>query len=169
MTFGKASLIAVGFVGAMALGVAIAPYVTDRANDARDSRDVALVAEPAVTRAPAPARSEAAAIVEERATIERVAAVAPSAPELQARLKPVLASGTNVEMAADGFTSSEQFATLAHLANNTGVPFVLLKHRVLNEGMSPAEAVTMSKPDLDASLEVRRARTAARADIWAVG
>lgn len=168
MTWRKTSLIAAGFTGSMALGVWMAPYVTDRGADT----PVVTAAEPAVVAAaPAPASAPRASLAEREAreTTARVAAVAPSSPELQARLKPVFASGTDVEKAAAGFDSSEQFAVIAHLARNTGVPFVLLKHRVLDEGRSLTEALTMSNADVDARLEVNRARAAARADIWSVG
>jgi hypothetical protein len=91
-----------------------------------------------------------------------------SAPELHARLKPVLAPGTKLPMAVEGFTSAEQFATVAHAARNTQVPFILLKHRVLSEGQSLEQAIRASKPDLDAKSEVERARSAARSDIEAL-
>lgn len=165
MTLGKASLIAIGFAGSMALGVLIAPHVTNRSVET-----AALpAAEPVVAVAPAPTAAPSVAEREARATTAHVAAVAPSAPELQARLKLVLASGTDIEKAAAGFDNSEQFAVIAHLSRNTGVPFILLKHRVLNEGRSLTEAVRMSNPDIDARLALNRARAAARADIWSVG
>jgi hypothetical protein len=88
-----------------------------------------------------------------------------SAPELHARLKPVLARGTKLPLAVEGFTSAEQFATLAHAAKNTQVPFVLLKHRVLTEKQSLEQAIGASKPEVDARGEAARARAAARSDI----
>ena len=88
-----------------------------------------------------------------------------SAPELHARMKPVLARGTKLPLAVEGFTSAEQFATLAHAARNTQVPFILLKHRVLTEGQSLEEAIRASRPDLDARVEAARAQGEARADI----
>jgi hypothetical protein len=91
-----------------------------------------------------------------------------SAPELHQRMKPVLARGTKLPLAAEGFTSAEQFATLAHAARNTQVPFILLKHRVLTDGQSLEDAIRASKPDADARLEADRARTAAKADIRAL-
>lgn len=99
----------------------------------------------------------------------RIAAVTPDAPALQARLKPVLAAGTNAAIAAQGFTSAEHFATVAYLSRNTGIPFVLLKHRILTEGRTLTAAVTMSRPDVNAALEVSRARAEARSDVWAIG
>jgi hypothetical protein len=166
MTVTKASLLALGFAGSMALGVWIAPYVTDRADTTTTATVVtADIVPPAAPEPVATSRADR----EEVATVSRASAIAPTAPDLHARLKPVMASGTNLEKAAAGFSDSEQFATMAHLARNTGVPFVLLKHRVLTEGHSLGEALKLSKPDADVALEVQRARAAARADIWAVG
>ena len=88
-----------------------------------------------------------------------------SAPELHARMKPVLARGTKLPLAVEGFTSAEQFATLAHAARNTQVPFILLKHRVLTEGQSLEDAIRASRPDIDARVEALRAKGEARADI----
>jgi hypothetical protein len=88
-----------------------------------------------------------------------------SAPEFHARIKPVLARGTKLPLAVEGFTSAEQFATLAHAARNTQVPFILLKHRVLIEGQSLEEAIRASKPEIDAHVEALRAKGEARADI----
>ena len=94
-----------------------------------------------------------------------VPAVALSTPELQARLKPVLNKGANMTIAAEGFRSAEEFATVAHAARNTEVPFMVLKHRVLTEGKSLAKAIRESKPDVNANAEVRRARAEARSDL----
>jgi len=91
-----------------------------------------------------------------------------SAPELHARMKPVLARGTKVPAAAEGFKDAEQFATVAHASKNTQVPFILLKHRVISEGQSLEEAIRASKPEIDAKGEVARARAAARSDIAAL-
>ena len=91
-----------------------------------------------------------------------------SAPELHQRMKPVLARGTKLTIAVEGFTSAEQFAMLAHAARNTQVPFVLLKYRVLTEGQTLESAILASKPDLDARAEVMRARDEAREDLKAI-
>jgi hypothetical protein len=88
-----------------------------------------------------------------------------SAPELHARMKPVLARGTKLPIAVEGFTDAAQFATLAHAARNTQVPFILLKHRVLTQGQTLEEAIRASRPDLDARVEALRAKGEARADI----
>ena len=68
-------------------------------------------------------------------------------------------------VAAEGFRDAEQFATVAHAARNTQVPFMLLKHRVLNEGQTLSAAIRSLKPDADAASEANRARTEARSDI----
>ena len=71
-------------------------------------------------------------------------------------------------IAAEGFRDAEQFATVAHAARNTQVPFLLLKHRVLNEGQTLSAAIRSSKPDVDSASEAKRARTQARSDIAAI-
>ncbi len=91
-----------------------------------------------------------------------------TAPALHNRMKPVLARGTKINLAVEGFSDAEQFATIAHAARNTQVPFILLKHRVLTEHRSLADAIRASKPDLDAEAEVERARSAAKSDLAAL-
>ena len=68
----------------------------------------------------------------------------------------------------EGFSDAEQFATLAHAARDAQVPFILLKHRVLAEHQSLADAIRVSRPDLDAEAEVQRARSAAKSDLAVV-
>ena len=63
------------------------------------------------------------------------------------------------------FLDAHQFATIAHAAHNTQVPFMLLKHRVLVEGKSLVTAIRASKPELDEAAEAARAREAAAADL----
>jgi hypothetical protein len=91
--------------------------------------------------------------------------IAVSTPELHARLKTHLKQGANMAVAAEGFNSAEQFATVVHAAQNTEVPFMLLKHRVLNEGDTLVAAIRKSNADVDAVVEVDRARAEARSDI----
>jgi hypothetical protein len=182
MTVGKASALAAGFVGAVALGVAIGPWVTGRT-----ITEQAIVAQPAVQVAtpdsskerPAPARTrrapaagDATATGETRAaarsTAPAAAAIPASQPELHQRLKKVLNRGADMSMAAEGFKSAEQFAMVAHAARNTEVPFMLLKHRILNEGRTLEQAILDSRPVADAKAEVARARDEARADLAAI-
>jgi hypothetical protein len=179
---GKTSAATIGLVGGLALGVWIGSEMT--------SGREAVAPAPAVVTAPAadvtatttqpdkPKRatriarvSRPAAAVEAPApesTPKLVMTIPVSAPELHQRLKPVLARGTKIPLAVEGFTDAEQFATLAHAARNTEVPFILLKHRVLTEGQSLEAAIRASKPELDARQEVARARAAAKSDIAAL-
>ena len=184
MTVGKASALAAGFVGAVALGVAIGPAVHDKWSAASTSEPAraAIVTESAPAEAPAkartrrvaaaaPSRPAAEALRDEFAAPPKPAgavssvAVAVWEPELRDRVKAVLSPGTKIELAAEDFETPEQFVTVAHAARNTSVPFVLLKHRVLSEGKSLAEAIHELKPELNAKAEIERARDAARSDL----
>jgi hypothetical protein len=161
MTIGKLLLLVAGFIGAVALGVAIGPSLThrDAAGGPATERSQAAAAPDNARRAPAPrARTSAA----------RPVAIPASTAALQTRLKPVLNRGTNMTIAAEGFRDGEQFAMVAHAARNTQVPFVLLKHRVLNEGQTLSDAIRASKPDVDGASETSLARTQARSDIAAI-
>lgn len=183
MKTGKTSAATLGLVGGLALGVWIGSEMTS-GREAMTPEPAAVTAQaaevPAETPPPAKrkrvtrvARNNAAAAVEapasESTTAPRLVMTIPvSAPELHERIKPVLARGTKMPLAIQGFSDAEQFATLAHAAKNTQVPFILLKHRVLNEGQSLEEAIRASKPDVDARQEVEKARSAAKSDIAAV-
>lgn len=166
MTVGKASALAVAFVGAVALGVAVGPSLRHSVSDRPFMMDgqYAPGAEPEAAAPAAVARPTSARKVPEM----KVSTVAASEPKIQERLKPVLNRGTRLELAADGFGSAEQFATVAHAAHNTSVPFVVLKHRVLTEKRTLADAIRESKPAIDARAEVARARAEAKSDIDAV-
>jgi len=161
VTTGKKLALTAGLVGAIALGVWAVPRLMDNNRPSTDSMvaDIAEPAAPAAEKAPAPRRAERAAPVSE------VAVLPASMPALHDRLKPVLNRGTKMEVAADGFASAEQFATVAYAARNTDVPFMVLKHRVLDEGKTLAAAISESKPGMNAAAEVVRARQAARRDI----
>jgi len=161
VTTAKTVALTVGLAGAIALGVWVAPRVMNRETpSAALAADVAEPAAPVVEKAPsAPRRATA---------VDKVAALPASAPAVHDRLKPILNRGTKVEIAAQGFSSAEQFATVAYAARNTEVPFMVLKHRVLDEGKTLAAAIRESKPDVNAVAEVRRARAAARQDISAL-
>jgi hypothetical protein len=158
----------VGVLAVAALGVWWGPSLMDR--DTEVTAPPAAAATPSAEaakprRAPAP-RAVAKSDTEKTTIAPDVVPTLPAMqPELHARLKPVLNRGTRMEMAAEGFRDAEQFATVAHAARNTGVPFAVLKHRVLEEEQSLARAIREAKPDLDAEREVTRASNAARFDI----
>jgi hypothetical protein len=158
----------VGVLAITALGVWWGASWTHRDTEvaAPPAAAVAPSAEPATPRrAPAP-RTIARKDAEKTTIAPDVVPVLPAAhPDLQARLKPVLSRGTRMELAAEGFRDAEQFATVAHAAHNTGVPFAVLKHRVLEQDQPLARALRESKPGLDAEREVTRASNAARFDI----
>ena len=179
MKTGKTSAATLGLVGGLVLGAWIGSELTmSRESEAPEPAAVTekAIEEPAAPAAPAPRKRVTQAT---RATTRSAAVMAPapestpklvmtipvSAPELHARLKPVLARGTKLPLAVEGFTSAEQFAALAHAARNTQVPFILLKHRVLNEGQSLEDAIRASRPDVDARIEALKAKGSARADI----
>ena len=180
MRTGKTSAATLGLVGGLVLGAWIGSELTMSRTEAPEPSAVsteAVQAPPAATAAAKPTRATRVTRVARAAPSDAVAAPMPestprlvmtipvSAPELHARMKPVLARGTKLTLAAEGFTSAEQFATLAHAARNTQVPFILLKHRVLTEGQSLEDAIRASKPDIDARVEALRAKGEARADI----
>jgi hypothetical protein len=70
-----------------------------------------------------------------------------------------------VAIAAEGFADAAQFAAVAYAARNTGVPFMLLKHRVLEEGMTLADAIQASQPTANGVLEAERASAEAWSDL----
>lgn len=181
MTVGKASALAAGFVGAVALGVAIGPTVHDKWAKTTIPTSSAVTDSPTES-APAPAPAPAKARVRRAATAPSRSAEARPAmshprgsvrsvkvavwePELRDRVKKVLNPGTQIELAAANFETPAEFVTVAHAARNTSVPFVVLKHRLLNEGQTLAEAIHEFKPNLDAKAEVARARAEAQADL----
>ncbi|HJU43139.1 MAG TPA: hypothetical protein VJ691_10010 [Vicinamibacterales bacterium] len=178
---GKTTAATLGLVGGLALGVWIGSEMTS-GGSASAPEPAAVTAQgpevPAVTPQPVkPKRVTRAARATTSAAVEApapessprlVRTIPVSAPELHERMRAVLARGTKMPMAVEGFTSAEQFATLAHASKNTQVPFILLKHRVLTEGQSLEDAIRASKPDVDAKAEVARARAAAKEDIASV-
>ena len=184
MKTGKTSAATLGLVGGLALGAWIGAEMTMLNNRNVVSPEPAAVTAQAVEKiaVPAPPAKAKRVVRASRAASGAVAVDAPapesapklvmtipvSAPELHQRMKPVLTRGTKLPLAVEGFTSAEQFATLAHAARNTQVPFILLKHRVLTEGQSLEAAIRASKPDIDARMEAARARTEAKSDIAAL-
>jgi hypothetical protein len=169
MTFVKWSAITAGLVAAFGVGVWSAPHFQDRAPvDWRSSMEVnAPVAQQEIPLAPAPEATRVKAVVVRNITTfaPMETAVATSSPELHARMKGVLRSGANMDIAANGFQSAEQFAMVAHAARNVDVPFMLLKHRVLDEGDTLVAAIRKSRNDVDAIVEADRARAEARSDL----
>jgi len=165
MTMGKMTALALGLVGGFALGVWTGPHIMQRADPAASAvNETVTVPHTPLATTPVPVEPPTV----RRAPAARTARVEISAPALHDRLKPVLNKGANITVAAEGFRSAEQFATVAHASRNTEVPFLLLKHRVLNEGKSLAQAIRESKPEADAAAEAKHASTQARADLESI-
>jgi hypothetical protein len=171
MTTGKATVWTLVLVGVIGLGVWVAPKIADRASSPSTVSE-RTTATPGHTAAPAEKASQPMA---RRSTPEGTAAKAaadaelpklsPQTPELLDRLQPLLNRGADMKIASEGFKDAELFASVAHASKNTQVPFVLLKHRVLREGMTLDRAIAELKPKVDASVEASRARAEARSDI----
>jgi len=173
MTLGKAAFLTAGLVGAVAIGVAIGPTVRDMWSDspapaattATPHSDTPAVAKTDRSAPRVAARNRTVTTPKKEAGKMETVAVSMWEPELRDRVKTVLNRGADPEIAAADFRSAEQFMTVAHAARNTQVPFMVLKHRVLEEGQTLAAAIEQSKPELNANDEVARARAAARADL----
>jgi hypothetical protein len=180
MTNGKIVLTTVttiALAGAVAAGVMYGPRMMHR--DAETMPSTAIEAPAPEPAAPAKTRAKTPDVAKRAKAAEAAEAnmakrtIAPDVveklpatePELHARLKPLLNRGTRMELAAEGFKDAEQFAAVAHGARNTEIPFMVLKHGVLEEGKTLAQAIKASRPDLDARREARRAYDAARFDI----
>ena len=171
MTFGKSSSLAIGVLLGLAMGLLGGTFVGLRLGPhMNDRRSVEVQVPAARGEKPSVAVGENRRTATPRRAITRAGktAIPVSAPELQERLKPLLNHGSDMTLAARDFRDAEEFAAVAHAARNTSVPFVLLKHRMLNEGKTLATAIRESKPDLNALSEANRARAEARSDIAAL-
>lgn len=155
MTFTRASLVYLGVVTAFGLGLAVGPLV----GASRDSR-VPATPPPVATAAAAP---PVVPVGPPAPRLERVPRA--SAEPVRRHVKALLTRGTDVRKASEGFANAYQFMTVAYAAKNTAIPFVVLKHRVLNERQPLAAAIAELRPELDEVAEVSRARAEARADL----
>src|SRR4029450_11176818 len=95
-------------------------------------------------------------------------AISVIAPALHERLKPLLKKGANMDLASEDFGDAEEFAAVAHAAQNTEIPFMVLKHRTVYEAKSLKAAIQELKPDLNAGVEAQRAYMQAKSDISAL-
>lgn len=154
--FARTSGVILGIVGAFALGLAVGPQITANPSG------------PAVVTAPIEPEVMSVAMVERPApaAAPRLERVLPATAEpVRKHVRHLLNRGSDVEKASVGFHNAREFMTVAYAARNTEIPFVLLKHRVLNERMSLGRAIRTSKPQLDEAAEVSRARAEAKADL----
>jgi len=154
--FDKTSVMVLGMAGAFALGLAVGPQL-----------DANRLAPPAPRAAATPAPPPVALVKASTSTaaprLERV--LPATAKAVQQQVRGLLNEGANVRVAAAGFPNARELMTVAHAARNTEIPFILLKHRVLEERMSLARAIRESKPELNEVAEVNRARAEAKADL----
>jgi hypothetical protein len=154
-------LLVVVLVAVVALGIAL-----KRHRDAQqESTSNARTEQPAKPLTAPVAAEPEEHVARPHARTAAVPSVPASTPTLQKALKPLLSRGTNMDKAADGFDSGVQFAAVAHAAKNTSVPFVVLKHRVLNEKKTLAAAIHESKPALNAKREATKAWDQARTEV----
>ncbi len=169
MTFAKMTTVAIGFVAAMGLGVWVGPYITDRDDVTAPLAETEVSSTENETSVTTPAAAPIRRSTPRAGrTVDTIAAVSVSAPDLHERLKPVLNRGTDIAVASEEFEDATQFAAVAHAAHNTGIPFMLLKNRVLNEKMSLAEAIRASDKHVDAEIEADLAVASARSDLASV-
>ncbi len=172
---GKLAGLTAGFVATFAAGVWIGTAVTARepriAPDAvaplSDRSPEATVAVPEPVRRPirvaAPRRAETAPATTTFAPV--VPTVSVNVTSLHERIRPLLNRGANMDIVSEGFANAEDFASVAHASQNLDVPFMVLKHRLVEKGKSLADAISELKPDVNAAVEADRARAEARADI----
>jgi hypothetical protein len=169
MTLGTAAV-----AGAAALTIWIASSTNGRE---MTTADRAARSEPAKKNAAKPARTapKATATAGEAApgwpnpSTVIVPSYLVTQPRLADRVQPLLQKGADVQLAAEGFRTPELFAAVAHAAHNLDVPFVVLKHRVLNERLTLSKAIAAVRPDVDADEHASQAMKAGRADVFEAG
>ncbi len=166
MTAGKTSVLIATMVGGTVLGMWLAPRVTPLETAFHHPPAVATASAPAAgpaVAAAAPAVEPETAAPAATARIAR-AAYRPS-DRFLAREQPLLEPGTNMTVAARGFHSATQFASIARASRNLNVPFVLLKDRTVTRHMSLQRAIHTLKPGVNARIEADRALAEARSDV----
>jgi hypothetical protein len=89
----------------------------------------------------------------------------PKNPRLVERLRGELPPGTDINTAAAGFRNQAQFVATVHASSSVGLPFASLKSRMLERGMSLAEAIADLHNGVDADVEAARAVAQAQKDL----
>jgi len=155
MTLGRASVYTLSLVAAMGVGVWVGSsyWSSDAGSDGDQGATETIESASAIERAGAAAEDV------------RLPDVPADHPALLARVQPLLNKGADLEVVSSGFRDAEQFAVVAHAARNTGAPFMVLKHNVLENGMSLSEAIEAASPDSNGAIEADLARAEARRDI----
>jgi hypothetical protein len=81
------------------------------------------------------------------------------------RLRLLLPPGTDVTLASTGFKNQGQFVAAVHVSRNLGIPFIDLRARMVDSGMSLGQAIQSLRPRADYDAEAVRAFRQANADI----
>jgi protein involved in polysaccharide export with SLBB domain len=76
-----------------------------------------------------------------------------------------LPQGTDLNSAAGGFRRLELFVATVNASNNLGIPFIELKRRIVNDGMTLGQAIQDIRPASKYWSEARRAEEDAAATI----
>jgi len=98
--------------------------------------------------------------------VSRAVMLTSATPSVAQKAKLVLNEGADVNLAIRGFQSPQQFMAVAYASKNLGVPFALLKDRVVTRKMTLARAITdTSTYSVNATLEAARAESEARAEL----
>ena len=84
--------------------------------------------------------------------------------KLQDGLAKLLPAGTDLQAAAAGFRNLGEFVAAAHVSSNLGIPFADLKTKMM-AGDSLGDAIHALRPDADAQVEARKARSRAENDM----
>jgi hypothetical protein len=171
MTIGYRWIVTLGGVLAIVLGIGLGTKFSqwarsmDEATVSADERPAADDVPP-VPEAPPPAATVPRPTTPKQLRlVSPLPRVSPDAPELLGRLQPLLNKGADMAIAAEGFRDAETFAAVAHAARNTEVPFMVLKHQVVNKRKPLDKAIAELKPTVNAPIEANRARAEARSDI----
>ena len=181
MTIGKGSALIGAFVGAVVSGVLIGSHISDRGTTAMSTSAANQAPQASVENHATPPDQQQTPVSRRDAKPRTRAAARPRtpigatersvpaiSPGLHERLKPLLKKGADMVVASEDFVDGEQFATVAHAARNTDIPFMVLKHRVLDEGKSLEDAIREFRPSTNAVVEAGRARAEAKSDIQAM-
>ena len=97
--------------------------------------------------------------------VERAQFQLSQAPVVMARIRPLLPSGIDPNLAASGFGDLGEFISTLHVSDNLDIPFHELKVRVTGpDGKSLGDAIRELRPTADSGAEIRRAREQAKRD-----
>ena len=165
MTTGYRWIVTLGCVLAIVLGIGIGTKFSQWARSMDGQNVVEGPGLPPEEATPAPDTQAATAAPKQLRLVSAMPRVSPDAPELLGRLQPLLNKGANMSIAAEGFRDAETFAAVAHAARNTEVPFMVLKHQVVNKRKPLDKAIAELKPTVNAPIEANRAKAEARSDI----